>query len=39
LNDIVIKILKPITLFLGLSSLGDSDDDSSDNNLLLQLAY
>ena len=37
LLDFVIKILKLITLFLGLYSLGDSDDDSSDNNLRLQL--
>jgi hypothetical protein len=33
--DIVIKI---ITLIVSLYSLGNSDDDSSDNNLRLQLA-
>lgn len=38
LLDVVLTIVKLITLFLGLSSLGDSDDDSSDNNLRLQLA-
>lgn len=37
LLDIVIKIIKLITLISGLYSLSNSDDDSSDNNLRLQL--
>ena len=38
LLDVVLTIVKLITLIVSLYSLGDSDDDSSDNNLRLQLA-
>lgn len=36
--DIILTIVKLITLIASIYSLGDSDDDSSDNNLRLQLA-
>ncbi|MFT8349479.1 hypothetical protein [Clostridium saccharoperbutylacetonicum] len=38
LLDVVLTIVKLITLIVSLYSLGDSDDDSSDDNLRLQLA-
>lgn len=38
LLDIVLTVVKLITLIVSLYSLGDSDADSSDDNLRLQLA-
>lgn len=38
LLDVILTIVKLITLIVSLYSLGDGDDDSSDNNLRLQLA-
>lgn len=35
--DVILTIVKLITLIVTLYSLGNSDDDSSDNNLRLQL--
>lgn len=38
LLDVILTIVKLITLIVSLYSLGDSDDDSPDNSLRLQFA-